>query len=265
MRYPGLLLLPLSLLLVSCASPTYKVSKDEYRERVKVLGVLPLMLDETSEIRHPQAAEVFSLLRRQNYGKSAQLTEMLRKTKGYFDVRQVAGEPDELYGALVAGSTLQGQGEKRYRKYHFQPAALSSLAAREGVDGFLVVVMNGLVRQEKRWDRVSLSATYLLADYNSIVVTAAVVAPTGEVLWELAGEPAGNFLPLQYPDFEEAFYNKTEAVAIKFITLPGLDRTLAEKEKGLFSRDPFPRIYRELFEKISGGLTSGMLNPFKSK
>ncbi len=256
-----LVALLLTLLLAGCAGGFYKIPKEEYRQRVQTLGVLPLMFDNGSTISRADREEVVSLLRRHNAGKEIRLINMLREEKIYFDVRSIAGDPDQYFSRLVTGATQRGQGGEAYRSYRFDPQAVRQLAERNQVDGVLVIIFNGVSRSEKRRDRALLS--YLEAPYNSIMVTAAVVVPTGEIIWEYPGREV--FLPLQYADFDEAYYNKSDAVKIKEISLAGLDRALAESGKGVFNRTAFPSLYQELFDKIGGALKPGMLNTLKPK
>lgn len=257
------LLFFLCFLLVACGHGRFKIPKEAYRQRVKTLGVLPLLLDEGSAVRHPEREELLALLRRHNAGKSERLVALLREGKGYFDIRSISGDPRSLFDSLVSGGTAVGQADRRYRSYRFRSEAVAELAAREVVDALLIVVMYGVERHERRWDRVP--TTYLEADYNSIVVTAAVVSPTGELLWEFPGMSDGPFLPLQYPDFDEAYYNRSDAVRIRYISLAGLERVLTEKERGLLARSDFPRRYRELFGEIVSALDPGLLNPFPAR
>ncbi|MEJ2698173.1 MAG: hypothetical protein P8Z70_00690 [Desulfuromonadales bacterium] len=255
MRRWVLLLLP--LLLTACGGGLYKIPKEEYRAKVQTLGVVPLLIDENSTISHPERQKVLNLLRRDNVGKEEGLIKLIREQKGYFDVRKVPGDPRQMFNALVTSSTLRGQGSETFRHYQFNSTEVSSLARDNAVDALLVVVMNGIVRPEKVWDRTRLN--YLEANYNSIIVTAAVVLPTGEIAWEYSSP----FLPLQYPDFDEAYYNKTDAVKIKYISTQGLARALAEPQESLFGHSKFPRVYGELFDRIASALKPGMLNPFK--
>jgi hypothetical protein len=253
----------LPLLLLGCSGAAYKMPKEEYRERVRALGVLPIMVDADSTISHPDRQQVIEMLRRWNTGKEEELISMLRSQKGYFDVRAVKGDPQQLFARLVKGSTMRGKGSSFYRRYLFDTAAASELASANVVDGFLVVIMNGVERTETRHDRGPLLA-YLKAPYDSILVTAAVVLPSGEIAWEYPSGPGENFLDLQYPAFDEAFYNKTDEVKIKYISLAGLERTLAEPDKTLFGRKKLPLKYNELFERIAGALNPGLLNPLRT-
>ncbi len=262
MKRIALLLLP--LFLIGCAGGTYKLPKDEYRERVRTLGVLPLMLDEGSTITHPERRELIELLHRANAGKDDRLISILRDRKGYFDIRQVDGNPRALFASLVRGSALRGEGDAVYRRYHFDGATAARLSSEHMVDALLVVIMGGVERVERRRDRAPF-VTYLEAPYNSILVTAAVVLPSGEMAWEYAGEAGDPFLPLQYADFLEADVNRTDEVRIKFISLPGLERALTEPSRGILVRDQFPGLYQNLFQRISSSLNPGLNIPLRPR
>ncbi len=262
MKRIALLLLP--LILIGCAGGTYKLPKDEYRERVRTLGVLPLMVDEGSTINHPQRQEVIALLHRENAGKDERLVSILRDRRGYFDIREIEGSSRALFSSLVRGGALRGEGDALYRRYQFDGSAAGRLASEHMVDGLLVVILNGVERVERRRDRAPF-VTYLEAPYNSIQVTAAVVLPSGEIAWEYAGEAGDAFLPLQYPDFLEASVNRTDEVRIKFLTLDGLERALREPSKGILVRDEYPGLYLGLFQKISSSLNPGLNIPLRPR
>ncbi|MBE0596187.1 MAG: hypothetical protein IH614_02845 [Desulfuromonadales bacterium] len=262
MRYLLWLLVP--VLLLGCNAGAYKISKEEYRERVRTLGVLPLMVDSNSAITHPERSRVIELLRRHNAGKEEELIARLRQQKGYFDVREIAGDPQQLFSRLVSGTTLRGKGDSQYVRYHFNAAVAREITAANMVDGLLVVIMSGLERTETRRDRGPLLA-YLEAPYNPVLAAAAVVLPSGEIAWEYAPTGGESFLHLQYPAFDEAFYNKTDEVQIKFISVDGLERTLAEPDRKLFGGKKVPRLYGELFDRLTGAMHPGLLNPLRSK
>jgi hypothetical protein len=255
-----MLLLPL---MQACSSGDYyKISQKAYRLKVQTLGVLPLLVDEDSAIVHPDGEELVNVLRCHNAAKEVRLIEILKGGKDYFDVRPVAGNPQQLFGRLVSTDSLCGEGSALYRSYYFNAAAVAELTERNVVDALLVIILNGVVRPEKRWDRMHLS--YLEADYNMILATAFVVLPSGEVVWEYPGQPGEAFLELQYPAFDEAYYNKTDKVKIRHITLAGLERVLAETDRDFLGRTAFPRPYQEVFERIDSALKPGLL-PLKSK
>lgn len=262
MRRSFICLLP--LLLLGCATGHYKIAKEEYRERVRTLGVVPLLVDESSTITHPERQKIVDLLRNQNAGKEERLMSMLRESKNYFDIRPVLGNPQQLLKRLVRGSTLRRTGAELYRRYQFDGRAAAEIASDSVVDALLIVIVNGVERTEKRRDRGPL-LSYLETPYNPILVTATVVLPSGEIAWEYSGEPGEVFLHLQYPDFEEAFWNRTEEVRVKYISVPGLERTLTDTSGALFGREKFSRVHRRLFEEITAALHPGLLNPLRSK
>ncbi len=249
-----LLSLLTALLLAGCGG-YYKIPKKEYQERVRTIGVLPILVDADSTILRPDRAEVLDLLRRMSGGREGKLIELLRAERTYFDVRPVVGEPQDLFNRLVLNRTLRGEGEKLYRRYQFSGQAATELAQANGVDALLVIVLNGVVRPEKRWDNPP--TTFLKTDYNSILATASVVLPSGELAWEYPGTAGERFLDLQYADFVEAKYNKTEQVKLKEIDMVGLERTLVEREKRLLGNTGFPFVYRVLFEEIVSTLKPG--------
>lgn len=256
-----LLSLLTALLLAGCGSH-YKIPKKEYQERVQTLGVLPILVDADSTIMRPDRAEVLDLLRRMSSGRETRLIEILRQEKAYFDIRAVAGDPEALFSRLILNRALRGEGDKLYRRYQFSGQGAAELARENGVDALLVIVLNGVVRPEKRWDNPP--TTFLKTDYNSIQATTSVVLPSGELAWEYPGSGEG-FLGLQYPDFVEAKYNKTDQVKTKDITLVGLERTLVEREKALLGGTSFPFVYRLLFEEIASALKPGFFSPLSSK
>ncbi|MEZ4484626.1 MAG: hypothetical protein R2864_08525 [Syntrophotaleaceae bacterium] len=217
----------LGLLIVSlsaCGGAGFKIDKQEYRQRVRTLGVVPLLVDGNSHLEHPRAQEVVGLLRRSSAGQHQNLVEFLKHKKGYFDVRPVAGDAPTLFGRLVQGRVKQDGDRGTYYHYSFNARAVAELSQRHSTDALLVVILNGVERSEKRWNPSRL--TYLEAPYNSILVTAAVIMPNGEIVWESPGGEA--FLELQYPAFEEAYFNKADEVAVTFITLEGLERYFDE-------------------------------------
>lgn len=244
------------LALSGCASKYYQVSPENYRERVKVLGVLPLIVDADSTILHPQRAEVVALLQKSATDKYLHLSAQLSESAGYREVRPVIIDmPSALQ--LFAGKTLKTNKSGTFRTYRPDTAAVAALAQSAGVDGFLVVILNGVDNKGKRGERVGLR--YLEANFNEIQATAMVLGASGEILWERPGTSDGPFVDLQYVDFGEAYYNRTDQVSVRFITSDGLNRTLQASEKGLFDKEPFPILYRRLFTNLSESLAVGKL------
>jgi hypothetical protein len=256
-----ILIAVLATLLTACGAASFKVDKEEYRQRVRTLGVVPLLVDGNSRLEHPQAQEVADLLRRTSSGQYKHLVEMLKEQKSYFDVRPVAGDGVSLFGRLVQERVWQEGAHGFYHHYRFNSQTIAELARQNSTDALLVIVLNGAVRHGKRWDRTRLS--YLEAPFNSVLATAAVVLPSGEVLWEYQGrEP---FLDLQYPAFDEAYYNQNEEVATHFITLAGLERYFQVPGRKWLRDTTLAKPYQELFDQLAAELKPGLLNPFKGE
>ena len=259
-----LTLLSLVFLVAGCAPGQYKVPVDEYRQQVKTLGVLPLLVDDRSTILHPDRDAVLELLARHSAGKDQWLVEALREQKAYFDIREVPGDPQTLFRQLVTGSSVQGEGGDRYRRYTFDGAAAAELARRSSVDGLLVVILNGIVRNEKLWDRDRASLNYLQSDHNVVVASAAVVRPSGEVVWDNGGQGGAVLLNLQYPDFDEAYYQLSDQVRLRFVVLAGLDRVLSRRDSGIFLKSSLSQRYKELFDSLTSALTPGLPSLFRT-
>jgi hypothetical protein len=103
--------------------------------------------------------------------------------------------------------------------------------------------------------------SYLEAPFNSVMASAAVVLPSGEILWEYqASEP---FLDLQYPAFDDAYYNREEEIGIRFITLGGLEKHFQEPGSKWLQDTVLAKPYQELFDRLVTDLKPGLLNPFK--
>lgn len=234
-----------------CVSNSYQVTPEIYREKVKVLGVLPVIVDTESTILHPQRGEVLALLQQSAADKYLRLSQDLSASAGYSAVRPVIiDEKSEMQ--LFAEKLLKTNDDGSYRTYQPAREAVVALAQSAGVDGLLVVILNGVESKERRWER--LSPRYLDASFNEIQATAMVLAATGEVLWEKNGASGSPFVDLQYADFDEAYHNRTDQVAVHFITVDGLSRALLATDKGLFDKEPFSTLYGRLFDKISAEL-----------
>jgi hypothetical protein len=247
----------LLFVLGGCASKYYQVTPEVYRERVKVLGVLPIMVDAESTILHPQRQVIIDLLQQSARDKYLRLSEQLGASAGYSAVRPVIIDVPSQW-QLIAGKTLQSGKDGTCRRYQPASDAVSALARSAGVDGLLVVILNGVENKGKRSER--LGPRYLEASFNEIQATAMVLGATGEILWEKSGASGAPFVDLQYVDFDEALHNKTDEVVVRFITPDGLSRALQASDKeGLFDKEVFPTLYRRLFDSLSEGLAVGQL------
>jgi len=244
--------------LAACAGGNYQVPRDEFKQQVRTLAVLPILVDEQSNIRHPEAQKVVDLLRRHSEGREKRLAELLRDAGGFFDVREVTQKPEDL--ARRRRVRAPAEGGEDVLPYDFSGPVARKLTEEYVVDALLVIVLHGRDVTEKRWDRTRLN--YLEAPYNGILAAALVIDRSGTVLWRLDEGQGRTFFTLQYPDFDEARYNKSQNVALKFLTLDGVERTLGESEGGLIGREDYPKLYADLFDDIRNALKPGLMNPF---
>jgi hypothetical protein len=249
-----MLFILLTLLLSGCATQTlYTVSSEEYAQQVKTLGVLPVLIDVDS-IHYDSRDDLVALLERSSAEVQQVLVDKLRKQGRYFDVRQVSADPQTVRTRLLAGQVSVGEAAATRLQYRFNPQGSSKLSDEAVVDALLVVIVHGITRQEKRWSSYSLQMEYLWDDYNSLLYTAAIVDPTGRVLWQLDMPTGDVLLRLDYPDFTEAYWNKTESVRIKPISLSGLQQTLKEPEAGLLVDKNMPKTFGQMIAQILRGV-----------
>lgn len=251
----GLLL----LLLAGCGWGKYQIPKQDYQQNVQVLGVLPLLVDKATDFDYPHKEPLFDLLTRSVNGKHELLVERIRKKKGYFDVRSLAGAPDLLTFSLLSGENPR-DADGRLQGYQFNPQSIAELAERNVVDALLVVVFSGARIEETRRSRTMIES--LRTGYSDIMVTAAVVDQNSQVLWELTGEDAFQALLLQYADFDEAHYNQTDLVRVKNIGIGGIEKVLEEPASD-DGKVGLPKMYDELFARIAAGISPGLLDSLK--
>jgi len=246
----------LIIFLSGCASGKYQIPKQEYQTRVQVLGVLPLMVDYNSPLTYPEKDILFDMLARSTSGKHEFLVEQLKKKKGYFDVRALSASPElTALSLLSAGSPHDESGWPQ--GYAFDVATVSEIARQNVVDAVLLVVFSGEKIEETRRSRTKLET--LTTRYNDVRATAAVIDRNGQILWQLAGKESFQALVLQYADFDEAYFNRTDLVRVKNVSLSGIEQVLDEDpDKDGVSR--LPGMYKNLFSEITSGISPSLLD-----
>ena len=242
--------------LFGCGSGTYHIPKKEYQTRVQVLGVLPVLVDYNSSVNYPQKEVLYDLLSRSAAGKHESLVKQLKENKGYFDVRLLSVSPELTALSLLSGGSTHDEAGFP-AGYAFDAATVTEMARQNVVDAILVVVLSGEKVEEVRRSRTKLET--LQTHYGDIRATAAVIDRNGDVLWQLAGSESFQALVLQYPDFDEAYYNKTDLVRVKNISLAGLERVLDESPDENGNKE-LPEMYRNLFSEIVSGISPGILD-----
>ena len=251
-----ILLVIICIVVSGCAGLTGSESV-EVEKRVRTLGVLPLLVDSGS-IEYSNRDGLVALLEESGQDVDDWLVEQLRKKGDYFDVRLIEGENSQLFEQIVSNRTVTGEGLTRHSLYSLNPEGVTRLINDNLVDAVLVVIVHGVKRPEKRWSEYGSGLEYMETEYRSLLYTASVVAAQNETLWLRNAPPGSYFLRIDYPDFMEAFWNVTDEVHVKEITLPGLQRRLAEPENGIFVKTAISKKYNTMVEELVRELKKGM-------
>lgn len=247
----------LALFAFGCAHNPFNVPRDAYEQKVKVLGVAPLFVDAASDIRLPEKDALVALVKEYNRKNEKELAAMLKDSGAYFSVRFIdALTPDDLFRTLLLRSERRDDAGVVYNKQFYKPEEIRTLVSQNGVDAVLLVVVSGLVKQDRIFSNNLLK--YLDADYNDLIMTAQILDASGTTLWEypnfrVGGPTTPVLAELQYPDFDQAAANMDEKVEVKFKTIPGISRYLGKREKDLLFRDRKATApYYHLFDDMVG-------------
>lgn len=252
-----LLVALVALVAAGCAHNPFNIPREDYEQRVKVLGVAPVFMDADSDIRHPERDALVTLVREYNRLNEKELVTMLREAGAYFMVRPIeAAAPDELFRTLLFRSERRDDAGVVYNKHFYKPEEIRTLVTQNSVDAVLLVAVSGLTMRDRIF--ASNLVRYLDSDYNVLTMTAQVLDANGTILWEYpnfrVGSPSTPVLAeLQYPDFDQAAANMDERVEVKFKTIPGITRYLGQKEKDLLFRERKATApYYNLFDDMVG-------------
>ena len=236
----NLLLLLVIVMLAGCARNHFNVPSENFASRVRVLGVAPIMIDEDSDIKHPQKDQLIALVAEANRGNEYQLVSKLRETGNYYSISLLDGDPRPLFSALLSRREQRDDASILYNKYFWKSDELRTLMRKNNLDAIMLVVVSGLSKTETVYSNTMLSSRN--GDYNSLIMTAQILDDNGAVLWEypnfrgriLSYDP---MLVLQYPDFNEAEANHLDRAELKFKSIEGIRRSLGARHKDLLRRE----------------------------
>lgn len=251
----GLLLLPL---LGGCAHNYYNLPQDAVAEKVKVLGVVPIIVDTDSDIRHPQREELITLLTNVNRSFERDLLRLVKNTNSFYTVTLLDADPKAVFSSTLFRRERRDDAAIQYNKYFWKEDALADFMRKNSLDAVMFVVVSGITRSDKISSSNLLDS--LTTDYNFLVMTAQIVDAKATILWEypnfrqrtLSYNPLMN---LQYPDFDEAKANMSPRVQVKFKTLEGIRRSLEKRRLDLLRREtPEVELYMGQFEDMTSML-----------
>lgn len=254
MKYLILLTTLLLPLLGGCAHNHYNLPQEGLNNRLKVVGVAPIIVDADSDIRHPQREELLALLTTQNRIQERELIRLLKGSGSFYTVTLLDADPKALFGELLFRRERRDDAAIQYNKYFWKEASLKEVIRKNSLDGLLVVVVSGVTRPEKI--RAANLVDSLETDYNYLIITAQLLDAQGTIVWEypnfrkrvLSYDPLIN---LQYPDFDEAKANLNPRVQLKFKTMEGIKRTLEKRRLDLLRRETNEmESYQSHFEEI---------------
>jgi hypothetical protein len=238
-----------------CAQNYFNIPADTFAEKVKVLGVAPILFDADSDIIHPQKELLIPIITDLNRKYEPLLVRKLQGTGSFYAVTLLADEPKQLFGTLTARREKRDDAGIQYNKYFWKNDEIGAYIKKNRLDAVMVIVVSGLTKSSKIYSSNLL--TSLETNFNFLTMTAQILGPDGTVLWEypnfrgrlLTYYPLAN---LQYPDFSESEANLSKSTVVRFKSLDGIRRTLEEKKSDWLLREtPEPETYGKLFDEIA--------------
>lgn len=223
-----------------CAQNHYNIPTENFADKVRVLGIAPIIVDADSDIKHPQKEQLVSLLTEMNRKYEQQFVRKLKATGNFYSVALLDGDPQSIFTKLSARREKRDDATILYNKYFWKSDELRDYLQKNNLDAVMLLVVSGLTKSEKVMSIGQLKS--LTSDYNYLILTAQILDANGAILWEYPNfrqripsyDPLVN---LEYPDFNEADANLTTSTNVKFKTIEGIRRTLDQKRKDLLLRE----------------------------
>lgn len=241
--------------MLGCAQNHFNIPAENYAEKVKVLGVAPILIDADSDITYPQKELLIPLIADLNRKYEPLLVRKLQSTGNYYAVTLLADEPLQLFNSLIARREKRDDANTQYNKYFWKKDEIGEYIKKNRLDAVMIVVVSGLSKTSKIFSSNLL--TSLESNFNFLTMTAQILGPDGTVLWEypnfrgrlLTYYPLVN---LQYPDFSESEANVSKVTTVRYKSLDGIRRTLEVKKNDLLFRETQePEIYGKLFDEMT--------------
>ena len=245
--------------LSGCAQNYYNLPQDSMADRARVLGIVPIITDVDSDIRHPQKEELIALLAVENRNHERDLLRMVKNTGSFYTVTTLDVDPASTFRNLLFRREKRDDAAIQYNKYFWKEEPLAELMRKNSLDALMFVIVSGITRVDKQSSSNFMDS--LESEYNFLIMTAQIVDPKGTVLWEypnfrtrtLSYDP---FVNLQYAAFDEAKANMSGRINLKFKTIDGIKRALDRKKKDLLLRQTGDsELYMKQFDEMTSMLT----------
>ena len=249
-----LLCVLLATAVTGCSQNHFNIPSENFADKVRVLGIAPIIVDTDSDIKHPQKDLLVTLLADTNRKYEQQFVRKLKATGNFYTTAQLDGDPQGIFGKLFSRREKRNDAAILYNKYFWKNDELRDYLQKNNLDAVMLIVVSGLTKSESVTSIGQLKS--LTSDYNYLVMTAQILDANGTILWEypnfnqrvLSYDPLIN---LEFPDFNEAEANLTTTVAVKFKTIDGIRRTLEQKRKDLLLRETQePEVYGKQFDEM---------------
>jgi len=230
----------LATAVTGCSQNRFNIPAENFAERVKALGIAPIMIDADSDIKHPQKDLLITLVTETNRKYEQQFVRKLKATGNFYTTALLDGDPQGLFGRLLARREKRDDATILYNKYFWKNDELRDYIRKNNLDAVMLLVVSGLTKSDKEISYGQLKS--LKTDYNYLYLTAQILDANGTILWEYPNfrQSFPSYSPLinlEYPDFNEAEANLTTNVIVKFKTIEGIRRTLDQKSKDYLLRE----------------------------
>ncbi|MDD5286903.1 MAG: hypothetical protein PHD54_13695 [Desulfuromonadaceae bacterium] len=254
MRRMLVAVLLISGIMSGCAHNHFNVPTDNFAEKTKVLGVVPIIMDADSDIRHPGKEQLIQIVTEMNRKYEQQFVRKVKASGNFYTVALMDGDPQRIFENLLYRREKRDDATIQYNKYFFKNEELRDYIKKNNLDAVMLIVVSGLTKTDKVYSS-NLFAS-MTSDYNFLIMTAQILDSNSTILWEYPNFRSRilTFYPminLQYPDFNEAEANLSSRTNLKFKTLDGIQRTLDQKRKDLLLRETQESdVYGKQFDEI---------------
>ena len=244
----------LATVVTGCSQNHFNIPTENFADKVRVLGIAPIIVDADSDIKYPQKDLLITLLTETNRKYEQQLVRKLKATGNFYTTALLEGDPQNIFGKLLSRREKRDDATILYNKYFWKNGELRDYIQKNNLDAVMLVVVSGLTKKDKVTSLTQFKT--LTSDYNYLIMTAQILDANGAILWEypnfrqrlVSYDPLIN---LEYPDFNEAEANQTTSTQVKFKTIEGIRRTLDQKRKDwLFRETQEPEVYGKQFDEM---------------
>jgi len=230
----------LATVISGCSQNHFNIPTENFADKVRVLGIAPIIVDADSDIKHPQKDQLIPLLTEMNRKYEQQFVRKLKATGNFYTIALLDGDPQDIYGKLYSRREKRDDATILYNKYFWKNDELQKYIQKNNLDAVMLIMVSGLTKSEKVMSIGQLKS--LTTDYNYLTMTAQILDASGAILWEYPNfrQRMPSYDPLinlEYPDFNEAEANLTTNANVKFKTIEGIRRTLDQKSKDLLLRE----------------------------